>query len=173
MRNRLARFWPYYFLGCGTGYYSVYPNSSSCECEPCPIGTYNDREFTDSCTACPEGVITLEEGSTRFNQCRLSMQLHKIKKNLKFKRAYQISIAINDIVLNVSMQETLSNYKSMHARTVSLCSFNNLGCELGYWWPWIQYIPGDECIPCFKGTYSDTDDAVECTYCPSGYTGLE
>ena len=32
------------FGGCGTGYYTTYPDPTSCQCEPCPVGTYNNTE---------------------------------------------------------------------------------------------------------------------------------
>ena len=28
-----------------SGYYSTYPDPSSCECEPCSIGTYNNTDM--------------------------------------------------------------------------------------------------------------------------------
>ena len=59
----------FYHSGCGTGYYSTYPNPSSCECEPCPIGTYNEMNDAESCTPCQEGFTTSQEGSTARREC--------------------------------------------------------------------------------------------------------
>ena len=59
-------------LGCGAGYYSVYPNATGCECNICPIGTYNNRDSTASCTSCPSGWTTLQTGTTVYFHCRQS-----------------------------------------------------------------------------------------------------
>ena len=62
---------PSLYSGCGTGYHSVYPDPLSCECVPCPTGSYNDKNFTDSCTECPEGLTTSQEGSINISQCQM------------------------------------------------------------------------------------------------------
>ena len=59
-----------YRLGCGKGYYSVYPTSDSCECKICQIGTYNSDEQSDSCESCPSGWTTLQEGREEYWECR-------------------------------------------------------------------------------------------------------
>ena len=57
-------------LGCGAGYYSVYPNATGCECKICPIGTHNNRDSAASCTSCPPGWTTLQTGTTGSWYCR-------------------------------------------------------------------------------------------------------
>ena len=57
------------FSGCGTGYYRTYPNPTSCECEPCPLGTYIDRDNAQECTSCQAGFTTFKEGSTSRTKC--------------------------------------------------------------------------------------------------------
>ena len=60
-------------IGCGTGYYgyySVYPDATGCECQICPIGTYNSEESAQSCTSCPPGLTTMESGTDRSWKCR-------------------------------------------------------------------------------------------------------
>ena len=55
--------------GCGTGYFE---DQDSCECDLCPVGTYNNQESVESCTSCPVGWTTLQSGSTGGLECRLS-----------------------------------------------------------------------------------------------------
>ena len=57
------------FVECGSGYYSVYPDSNNCECEICPIATFNDQDYVTSCRRCQTGYTTLEEGSTDWDDC--------------------------------------------------------------------------------------------------------
>ena len=57
------------FSACGTGYYSAYPDATSCECEICPAGTYNDRETATDCFQCPSGTTTVRAGATEQSQC--------------------------------------------------------------------------------------------------------
>ena len=60
----------HFISGCGIGYYAVY--SSSCECEPCPIGTYNSEDLLrDSCTSCPDEWTTFLVGSISETACQL------------------------------------------------------------------------------------------------------
>ena len=76
----LYRMFVFYHSGCGTGYFSTYPDPSSCECEPCPIGTYNEREHADSCIPCQEGFTTSQEGSTTGTECYKSNSYKIINK---------------------------------------------------------------------------------------------
>ena len=64
------------FSGCGIGYYSVYPDPVSCECEICHKGTYNDRDSTQSCTSCPSGWTTLKPGATSMTACQKSKKFN-------------------------------------------------------------------------------------------------
>ena len=64
-----------FILGCGTGYYSTYPDPNSCECEICTTGTYNDRDFATSCTSCPGELTTVQEGSTSISQCGMIIHI--------------------------------------------------------------------------------------------------
>ena len=66
------------FIGCGTGYYSVYPDPTSCECEPCPIGTYNDQDDATLCSPCPNGLTTIQEGSDDSSLCITSENLNAL-----------------------------------------------------------------------------------------------
>ena len=59
-------------VGCGIGYFE---DQDSCECEICPIGTYNDQDDVETCTSCPTGWTTLQSGSTLDSQCRLSKKI--------------------------------------------------------------------------------------------------
>ena len=54
-------------LGCGTGYYE---DQDSCDCEICPIGTYNNQEAAELCIQCPSGQTTLQEGSNTSSNCQ-------------------------------------------------------------------------------------------------------
>ena len=44
-------------------------NTLNNECVPCEIGTYSDTGNADSCTSCPDGETTSQEGSTNSSQC--------------------------------------------------------------------------------------------------------
>ena len=52
--------------GCDMGYFR---NSTNNGCAVCAIGTYSDTPNADSCTSCPEGETTSDEGSTSSSQC--------------------------------------------------------------------------------------------------------
>ena len=54
------------FSGCDRGYFR---NSTNNGCAVCAIGTYSDTHNADSCTSCPEGETTSQEGSTSSSQC--------------------------------------------------------------------------------------------------------
>ena len=75
-------------IGCGTGYFSVYTDPTSCECEICPFGKYNDKQNAQSCTPCPSGYTTSEEGSTSSSQCHIgkksSQSMKVINLHLNF-----------------------------------------------------------------------------------------
>ena len=58
--------WFFKILGCGTGNYE---DPNSCDCETCPIGTYNNQESAETCISCPPGWTTLQSGSTVSSQC--------------------------------------------------------------------------------------------------------
>ena len=60
------------FVGCGRGYYSVYPNVTGCECEICPMGTFNSEDFADACISCLPGETTPQPGSSLWTDCRES-----------------------------------------------------------------------------------------------------
>ena len=45
----------------------------------CPIGTYNDQVSAETCISCPPGWTTLQPGSTRDSQCRLSNTKFRFK----------------------------------------------------------------------------------------------
>ena len=64
------------FSGCGTGFFHTYPDVMSCECEPCSIGTYNDKDFAESCTSCSSGYTTVAEGSTSNSQCVIGNKIN-------------------------------------------------------------------------------------------------
>ena len=49
---------------CGEG---EQPNGT--ECEPCPIGTYQDEYFQKRCKNCPGGESTTNNGSTNSDFC--------------------------------------------------------------------------------------------------------
>ena len=49
---------------CGEG---EQPNGT--ECEPCPIGTYQDEYFQKRCKNCPFGESTTNNGSTNSDFC--------------------------------------------------------------------------------------------------------
>ena len=66
-------------LGCGTGYFE---DQNSCECDTCPIGTYNPQESAETCTSCPPGWTTLQSGSTVDLQCRLSKKFKNLDPNI-------------------------------------------------------------------------------------------
>ena len=70
--------------GCGTGYFE---DQDTCECDLCPIGTYSDHEAVESCKDCPMGWTTLQAGSTREAQCRLSK-----KVNIKVQTSININL---------------------------------------------------------------------------------
>ena len=65
-----------YISACGTGYYSLYPDATSCECKICPAGTYNDREAATDCFQCPLGTTTVRAGATEQSQCQDSKKLN-------------------------------------------------------------------------------------------------
>ena len=68
-------------LGCGTGYYSVYPDPVSCECEICVKGTYNDKDSVQSCTSCPTGWTTPQQGATSITTCKQSKNFNHFYAN--------------------------------------------------------------------------------------------
>ena len=55
-----------YVLDCDRGYSR---DSAANECALCRIGTYSDTVNATSCTSCPQGYITSQEGSNRDVQC--------------------------------------------------------------------------------------------------------
>ena len=54
------------FSECGAGNFTVFPDPNSRECEPCPIGTHNDKNSSYSCTPCIDGWSTLEPGAVGY-----------------------------------------------------------------------------------------------------------
>ena len=44
------------------------------QCRPCPFGTYSNGDNVESCTACPEGQTTSEEGNYHISHCRMSKE---------------------------------------------------------------------------------------------------
>ena len=61
------------FSGCGSGYYSFYPNATGCECKICPYNSYNSEECADACASCPTGWTTLQAGATGCRQGKKSL----------------------------------------------------------------------------------------------------
>ena len=59
-------------LECAKGYYRDALNN---ECMPCPIGTYSDTQDAATCTTCPLGQTTSQEGSNINLQCYTGMKL--------------------------------------------------------------------------------------------------
>ena len=49
-------------------------NSTTMQCLPCPIGTYQPEPETD-CESCPERLTTLHTGSTSILNCRTRKKL--------------------------------------------------------------------------------------------------
>ena len=82
-------------IGCGTGYFSVFTDPTSCECEICPFGKYNDKQNAQSCTACPSGYTTSEVGSTSSSQCHIGKKISQstIIMNLPLNFCCQMSKA--------------------------------------------------------------------------------
>ena len=74
-------------IGCGPGYYG---DEYGCECDPCPIGTYNNQDFAESCISCPLGWTTNQSSSTLDSHCRLSKNFilkctyHQVKEDLSY-----------------------------------------------------------------------------------------
>ena len=87
----LSQFNILYFLGCGAGYFSTYPDPSSCECEIYPVDTYTDNDYADTCTPCPEGQFTAGEGSTH---CKTSKYIHFLV-NIPLKSLLFAVLALN------------------------------------------------------------------------------
>ena len=59
-------------LACNWG---KYWDSEAGHCRTCPIATYSDTINATSCTPCPNGETTAQEGSIRRSKCKTRMQL--------------------------------------------------------------------------------------------------
>ena len=53
----------------------MFPDANSCECEICPIGTYNDIEQSDTCPQCQPGYTTMSPGREGSSFCVKSENL--------------------------------------------------------------------------------------------------
>ncbi|XP_060566250.1 sushi, von Willebrand factor type A, EGF and pentraxin domain-containing protein 1-like, partial [Ruditapes philippinarum] len=51
---------------CPVGYLL---NSTSNQCEQCPVGQYKDVESESTCKSCPSGYTTQESGSKSQTEC--------------------------------------------------------------------------------------------------------
>ena len=59
----------YTIIACNLGHVM---DPASGDCRPCPVATY--RTFaTTTCTPCPEGLTTDNEGTTSISKCRMRM----------------------------------------------------------------------------------------------------
>ena len=64
------------YVGCSPGHAW---NSATSRCRSCPLNTYTDNDYADSCTPCPAGQISTQVGSVMCRPGTFSSYLSHFK----------------------------------------------------------------------------------------------
>ncbi|XP_071105159.1 uncharacterized protein [Haliotis cracherodii] len=135
-------------------------NITSGNCEPCPIGTYQNITGALSCRLCPLGQVTLNTGTTSHSECvdacKSGEQLSVTGECVECPVGTYRENSVNQVCLNCD-PELITPTTAANSSTE--CTI--VACRVGEF----RNASENVCQPCPQNTYQDQKWQDNCTSC--------
>ncbi|XP_062611525.1 uncharacterized protein LOC134273339 [Saccostrea cucullata] len=141
-----------------------YRNPADNQCTDCPVGTFNEYKWQDSCTQCPQGYTTRARGMTSRDNCTRDCPSGQFETQGVCQVCLQGTY--RDKTEGFDCKPCPSGYTTQGTGATSRTDCSITNCKVGEFF-------NDQlqrCELCGNGTYQDQPRSSSCKSCgPEGY----